>query len=100
LLAVERKAAGDVIGYYGLIDGGQGIGEESEPAFELLRRAWGRGYATEASKAILDWASTATAVSRTPAPLWTIAGYRWISVVSGGAPGLAGRGTTRRGSRF
>jgi ribosomal-protein-alanine N-acetyltransferase len=56
LLAVERKAAGDVIGACGLIDGGRGFEGESELAFELLRRVWGRGYATEASKAILDWA--------------------------------------------
>jgi len=40
LLAVERKAAGDVIGYCGLIDSGQGSDGEPELAFELLRRAW------------------------------------------------------------
>jgi RimJ/RimL family protein N-acetyltransferase len=55
LLAVERKAAGDVIGYCGLIHGGN---EAHEPdlAFEFLRRFWGQGYATEASWAVLDWA--------------------------------------------
>ncbi|GHJ44085.1 N-acetyltransferase [Catellatospora sp. TT07R-123] len=54
LLAVERKAEGDVIGYCGLIDGDA----EGEPelAFELLRRVWGQGYATEAAAAVLDWA--------------------------------------------
>ncbi|MET8997678.1 GNAT family N-acetyltransferase [Amycolatopsis sp. NPDC004169] len=56
LLAVERKAVGDVIGYCGLIDRTRGFEEEPELAFELLRRAWGRGYATEASLAVLDWA--------------------------------------------
>jgi [ribosomal protein S5]-alanine N-acetyltransferase len=56
LLAVERKAAGDVIGYCGLIDGGRGSEGEPELAFELLRRVWGQGYATEASLAVLDWA--------------------------------------------
>ncbi|MEV7097943.1 GNAT family N-acetyltransferase [Amycolatopsis sp. NPDC051045] len=56
LSAVERKAAGDVIGYCGLIDGGRGFEGEPELAFELLRRVWGRGYATEASMAVLDWA--------------------------------------------
>ena len=56
LLAVERKAAGDVIGYCGLIDSGQGSDGEPELAFELLRRAWRQGYATEASLAVLDWA--------------------------------------------
>ncbi|MEV6641498.1 GNAT family N-acetyltransferase [Amycolatopsis sp. NPDC051371] len=56
LLAVERKAARDVIGYCGLIHGGRGFEGEPELAFELLRRAWGRGYATEAATAVLDWA--------------------------------------------
>src|SRR5579875_3606467 len=56
LLAVERKAAGDVIGYCGLIDSGQGPDGEPELAVELLRRLWGQGYATEASLAVLDWA--------------------------------------------
>jgi [ribosomal protein S5]-alanine N-acetyltransferase len=56
LLAVERKAAaGDVIGYCGLIDSGQGA-QEPALAFEFLRRFWGQGYATEASWAVLDWA--------------------------------------------
>jgi [ribosomal protein S5]-alanine N-acetyltransferase len=56
LLAVERKAAGDVIGYCGLVDSGRGAEGEPELAFELLRRVWRRGYATEASLAVLDWA--------------------------------------------
>jgi RimJ/RimL family protein N-acetyltransferase len=56
LLAVERRADRDVIGYCGLIDTGRGSGEEPELAFELLRRVWGHGYATEASLAVLDWA--------------------------------------------
>ena len=56
LLAVERKAAGDVIGYCGLIDNGRGSEGEPELAFEFLRRVWGQGYATEASLVVLDWA--------------------------------------------
>lgn len=56
LLAVERKAARDVIGYCGLIDSGRESGTEPELAFELLRRVWRQGYATEASLAVLDWA--------------------------------------------
>lgn len=56
LLAVERKAFGDVIGYCGLIDSGRGTEGEPELAFELLRRVWRQGYATEASVAVLDWA--------------------------------------------
>lgn len=56
LLAIELKATGDVIGYCGLVDSGRGAEEEPELAFELLQRAWGRGYATEAAWAVLDWA--------------------------------------------
>jgi RimJ/RimL family protein N-acetyltransferase len=56
LLAVERKVDRDVIGYCGLLDSGQGSDGEPELAFELLRRVWRKGYATEASLAVLDWA--------------------------------------------
>jgi ribosomal-protein-alanine N-acetyltransferase len=56
LLAVERKAVGDVIGYCGLVDSGRAPEGEPELAYELLRRFWGQGYATEASLAVLDWA--------------------------------------------
>jgi RimJ/RimL family protein N-acetyltransferase len=56
LLALERQDAGDVIGYCGLVVSGQGAPGEPELAFELLRRFWGQGYATEASHAVLDWA--------------------------------------------
>ena len=58
LLAVERKHTHDVIGYCGLIDSGRAPGEEPELAFELLRRVWNHGYATEASLAVLDWAKS------------------------------------------
>jgi RimJ/RimL family protein N-acetyltransferase len=56
LLAVERKASRDVIGYCGLVDGWRGSVGEPELAFELLRRVWRQGYATEASFAVLEWA--------------------------------------------
>jgi RimJ/RimL family protein N-acetyltransferase len=56
VLAIERKVAGDVIGYCGLVDGAPGSGREPEVAFELLRRFWRHGYATEAAWAVLDWA--------------------------------------------
>lgn len=50
LLSVEVD--GGVIGYCGLV----GEGDEPELAYELLRSAWGRGYATEAATAVVDWA--------------------------------------------
>jgi RimJ/RimL family protein N-acetyltransferase len=56
LLAVERKADPEVIGYCGLIDSERGSDGEPELAFELLRRVWRQGYATEASLAVLNWA--------------------------------------------
>lgn len=56
LLAVEQKTAGDVIGYCGLVDSGRTSEGEPELAFELVRRVWRHGYATEASRAVLEWA--------------------------------------------
>ncbi len=56
LLALERKVDRDVIGYCGLINSGRGSDGEPELAFELLRRVWRQGYATEASLAVIDWA--------------------------------------------
>lgn len=59
LLAVERKTSGDVIGYCGLIDCDRGDEDDPELAFELLRRASGQGFATEASRVVLHWARSA-----------------------------------------
>lgn len=55
LLAVELKASGEVIGYCGLIESSHGPGEP-ELAYELLRGAWGSGYATEAATVVVAWA--------------------------------------------
>ncbi|MBJ7356543.1 GNAT family N-acetyltransferase [Nocardioides sp.] len=68
LLAVERKTEGDVIGYCGLVAAG-GPDGEPELAFELLRRVWGQGYATEAATAVLDWARASGHV-RLSATVW------------------------------
>ena len=59
LLAVERKGTADVIGYCGLTIHGNGSPDEPELAYELLRAAHGRGYATEAGRAVVTWASEA-----------------------------------------
>jgi len=59
LLAVERKDTADAIGYCGLIVRGNGSPDEPELAFELLRVANGFGYATEAGRAVVGWASEA-----------------------------------------
>lgn len=59
LLAVERKGTGDVIGYCGLLLRPDGPPDEPELAYELLRATHGRGYATEAGRAVLAWACEA-----------------------------------------
>ena len=59
VLALERKSAGDVIGYCGLIFQGNGAPDEPELAYELLRRTHGHGYATEAGEAVVTWAAEA-----------------------------------------
>ena len=69
LLAIEQKGAGDVIGYCGLVEGGPETGGEPELAYELLRRFWGQGYATEASWAVLDWARS-SGLERVWATVW------------------------------
>ena len=56
LPALEVKATGDVVGYCGLIANTHGQEDEPELAYELLRRAWRQGYATEAAQAVLGWA--------------------------------------------
>ena len=53
LLAVEPRSTPGVVGYCGLVDSGRGPDGEPELAFELLRRTWGRGYATEAGAAVV-----------------------------------------------
>ena len=59
LLAVERRSTGDVIGYCGLVFHGNGAPDEPELAYELLRRAQGFGYATEAGGAVVTWSTEA-----------------------------------------
>ena len=59
ILAVERKGTAEVIGYCGLTFHGNGSAGEPELAYELLRAAHGCGYATEAGRAVVTWASEA-----------------------------------------
>ncbi|QKJ21296.1 GNAT family N-acetyltransferase [Microbacterium hominis] len=57
LLVAVRRDDGAAIGYCGLIANPDGPDDEPEIAYELLRAAWGRGYATEAAHAVVAWAS-------------------------------------------
>lgn len=59
MLAVVRKGTFDVIGYCGLVHEGNGSPAEPELAYELLHEAHGRGYATEAGRAVVGWAADA-----------------------------------------
>ncbi|MDJ1137310.1 GNAT family N-acetyltransferase [Streptomyces iconiensis] len=68
LLPIQRREEGDFIGYCGLIIGRSTV-EEPEIAYELFQRAHGRGYATEAARAVLD-AAVATGRKR----LWSTVG--------------------------
>lgn len=59
LLAVHLRDTGEVIGYCGLAGDESRPPDEPELAFELLRSAHGRGYATEAGAAVVAWAGAA-----------------------------------------
>ncbi|WP_454777565.1 GNAT family N-acetyltransferase [Georgenia muralis] len=61
VLAVERRSAGDVIGYCGLVANGRGADDEPELAFELLRRVWGHGYGLFGES--VGWGDTPTGTS-------------------------------------
>jgi RimJ/RimL family protein N-acetyltransferase len=79
LMVVERRAEKDFIGYCGLI-GRDATPEEPEVAYELLRAAHGRGYATEAVRAVQD-AAAAAGRSRLWAGVrvWNIASLRVLN---------------------
>ncbi|CAO0832599.1 N-acetyltransferase OS=Streptomyces microflavus OX=1919 GN=Smic_28600 PE=4 SV=1 [Streptomyces microflavus] len=68
LLPIQRRAEGDFIGYCGLVIGRSTL-EEPEIAYELFRHAHGRGYATEAARAVVG-AAGATGRKR----LWSTVG--------------------------
>lgn len=74
-LAMCRRAEGDVIGYCALVVGRCSL-DEPEIAYELLRRFHGRGYATEAARALVA-AAAATGRRR----LWsTVAAWNTPSL--------------------
>ena len=81
LMAVERREEKDFIGYCGLI--GRAVSpEEPELAYELLRKAHGNGYATEAARAVRD-AAAATGRSRLWAGVraWNTASLRVLGKI-------------------
>jgi [ribosomal protein S5]-alanine N-acetyltransferase len=58
LLVVEVLETDERIGYCGLIENSVGVPGEPELAFEFLRVAWNRGFATEASRAVIGRATS------------------------------------------
>ncbi len=56
VLAVEVRETGALVGYCGLFAVDGRPPDEPELAYELLAAAHGRGYATEAARAVVDWA--------------------------------------------
>ena len=52
-LVLRKRPDGEALGYTALVVG-RGSLDEPELAYELLPRAHGRGYATEAARALLD----------------------------------------------
>ena len=54
LWALELKESGEFLGQVGLFPV-EGKGPEVEVAYELAPRVWGRGYATEAARALIDY---------------------------------------------
>ncbi len=69
MLAVERKDTAEAIGYCGLYVPGSAAPDEPGLAYELLRAAQGRGYATEAGRAVVAWAREA-GYRRLQASVW------------------------------
>ncbi len=74
--AITRRTEGDVIGYCGLLVG-RGSLAEPEVAYELLRRAHGHGYATEATAELVA-AAAATGRRRLWSTVaeWNVASLR------------------------
>ncbi|SMH42935.1 Protein N-acetyltransferase, RimJ/RimL family [Rathayibacter oskolensis] len=57
LFVVEQLGTAEPVGYCGLVENSVGHPEEPELAFEFLRESWGRGFATEASRVVIDLVS-------------------------------------------
>jgi RimJ/RimL family protein N-acetyltransferase len=60
---VEEKATADVLGFAGLFPV-ELKGPDIEVAYHFRKASWGRGYATEAAKACLDYGFTTAGLAR------------------------------------
>ncbi len=75
-LALRRRGETDMLGYCGLLIGRASL-DEPEIAYELLQREHGRGYATEAGRALVE-AASATGRRRlwSTVAAWNTASFR------------------------
>ncbi len=62
--AVEEKASDEFVGWFHLRPGEGHPGEEPELGYRLRRASWGRGYAVEGGRALIDRAFERDAVHR------------------------------------
>ena len=62
--AAEEKSTGAFLGWFHLRPGAEGKPDEPELGYRLRRSAWGRGYASEGSRALVDLAFTDLGASR------------------------------------
>ncbi len=64
LWTLSEKATGDVIGHCGLLEKEIEGRPEVELVYVIMPRLWGRGYATEAGRAIIDYGVAALGCRR------------------------------------
>lgn len=62
--AVEEKSSGDFVGWFHLRPGPDHTPQEPELGYRLRRECWGRGYAVEGSRALIDQAFGRSDVQR------------------------------------
>lgn len=71
--AAEERAAGEFLGWFSLSPAPRAPGWESvELGYRLRRAAWGRGYATEGARALVDAAFTRLGTERVFARTMTV----------------------------
>ncbi|MBV8659285.1 MAG: GNAT family N-acetyltransferase [Burkholderiales bacterium] len=87
--AVVERASGRVIGWAGLIHSDNAQDTAAEIIYALSPASWGRGYATELARGIIDWAWQHSALQRIVA---TIMPDNASSIAMMGKLGFASQG--------
>src|SRR5690349_5311225 len=72
LWAAVERASGEFLGWFHLRPARGGPSDEPELGYRLRRAAWGRGYATEGSRALIDKAFRELGARRVTANTMTI----------------------------